>query len=182
MKRFLKRVCGYEAADASQDTYIHLMEFFNVTNKHTVELEDFCREFVKDENFSTSAEADMVLTTIIEAFEDYKRKRPADPARVKQLSKILGRIHAKRNEVSGQETHPPQPILTTVQVLQGPERIRRVSRRTKIIKSLTSARPAPTSSELPADLPVEQSIEASAAPTPALSAVQQNLRSKAEQA
>ena len=95
MKRFLKRVCGYEAADASQDTYIHLMEFFNVTNKHTVELEDFCREFVKDENFSTSAEADMVLTTILEAFEDYKRKRPADPARVKQLSKILGRIHAK---------------------------------------------------------------------------------------
>ena len=86
------------------------------------------------------------------------------------------------NEVSVQEMHPPQPILTTVQVLQGPERIRRVSRRTKIIKSLTSARPAPTSSELPADLPVEQSIEASAAPTPALSTVQQNLRSKAEQA
>ena len=86
------------------------------------------------------------------------------------------------NEVSGQETHPPQPDLTTVQMLEGPERIRRVSRRAQIIKSLTSTRPAPTSSELPADLPVEQSIESSAAATPALSTVRQNLRSKAEQA
>ena len=98
MKRFLKRVCGYNAADATRDTYKHLMEFFNLTSEHTVELEDFCWEFVKEENFSTTQEADVVLTTILEAFDDYKRKKPTDPARTEKLAKILSEIHDKGKE------------------------------------------------------------------------------------
>ena len=42
--------------------------------------------------------------------------------------------------------------------------------------------PVPTSSQPPAEVPAEQSIEPSAAAAPALSAMQQNLWNKAEQA
>ena len=98
MKRFLKRVCGFDAADATRDTYKHLMVFFNLTSKQTVELEDFCQEFVKEENFSTSQEADVVLTTILQAFDDYKRKKPIDPARTEKLTEIMNKIRDKGKE------------------------------------------------------------------------------------
>ena len=71
------------------------MSFFQLTSDRTVQLEDFCREFVQDENFSTTQEADMVLTTILAAFDDYKRQKPADPARAKKLSEMLCQIFNK---------------------------------------------------------------------------------------
>ena len=94
IKRFWKRVCG---GDATQDTHEHLMSFFNMTSKRSVELSDFCSRFVKEEDFLTGVESDMVLMIMLEAFDDHRCKKPPDRARTEKLSKILRHIHEKVN-------------------------------------------------------------------------------------
>ena len=87
------------------------------------------------------------------------------------------------NEKINEAMQPSQsPVFTAVQLLEGSKRIRRASRRGQIARSFMTVRPPPTSSQPPAEVPAEQSIEPSAAAAPALSAMQQNLWNKAEQA
>ena len=53
--------------------------------ERTFSADDFCQEFIKHEKFSTSQEADIVLTSIITVINEYRRKPLADQALERKL-------------------------------------------------------------------------------------------------
>ena len=100
IKRFLRRICGIKANDETRKSAKHLMTFFDTDHNRSVDLDEFCRVFLDAGNFPTHGEADMLLTTILSAFRDYKRQRAADPERAAKLSEMLEQLYDK-----GQKKH-----------------------------------------------------------------------------
>ena len=90
-------MCGYKSADGAQDTFTHMMEFLNITKEHPVEMNDFCGKFIGEQDVLTNQESDTVLTLILECFQDYRKKKSANPEHIKKLSTTLSHIHHNAN-------------------------------------------------------------------------------------
>ena len=98
IKRFLRQVCGLKSddqIDETRDGAFHFVNFFDSDRNSGVTLDEFCKVFLDENNFSTHEQADKLVTAILSAFRDYRIKRAVDPERAAKLTEMLDELYEK---------------------------------------------------------------------------------------